>query len=1032
MNKFVHLHGHSEYSLLDGYSRFPSIVKRLKEIEQTAVALTDHGSLSGAHKFVEICNKENIKPIVGYEGYFCRDRRLKNKDNKKTYHIILIAQNKVGYKNLIRLASDAATQGFYYKPRVDLDLLEKHSKGLICTTACIASQFNQLLLDGNEKRAKDHLMDLQNIFEDRLYIEIQNHEIPEQQLLLSSAVNLSRRLGVPLVATNDYHYVYPEDAHYQDIIFCDQLKANLDDPTRLKLNEHFYIKTREEMREMLPHEEALDNTLKIAESCDVYFGRAVSVLPSFENEEQRFDDLINDGIVDRFELLPDDTYKQRLKDEVRIIKDAKLIGYFLTVTDYIQWAKANDVMVGPGRGSVAGSLLAYILHIHDVDPIKYDLLFSRFYNAGRKKSLPDVDTDFAESDVDKVIDYLVETYGNECVAHIGTFQRIAGRGAIKLVCRVNKIPFELANEYSALVDAKKHKTIADAMESASFSMKYESDDAFKRIVDEAQKVENITVSQGVHAAGIVISNKPIIETVPIRKDKNTDLQVTAWDMEDVESAGLVKFDFLSLGTLDVMRNCMELAGLDQNYLDFPLDDDKAYELISTTGNVGVFQLSSSGISLLANSMVVKSIDDIAVVVALYRPGPLESGLDKLYLDRRFGNKAVEYLHSKCESALKPTLGVLVFQEQITRLVMDLASFDEEEADELRKVIGKKLIEKAGGKTKLKRIGSNFIKRCTENGIDKGIADIIWGQINKFAGYAFNKAHATSYALLTYYTAYLKAHHPVEYVTALLNSAIGKPDKMKNYLTECKRMKIELITPRHHHQEKFTCEDGKILFGLNGIKGLGGSAYKKIQGRKFTEYVDFVIKVKPEKDTLIALIEAGALDGMGYSRRAMMSVAEDLVLEARQYTRKRNPDQKSLFKTTFRYDVPKMPEFTDKELSAMELDKLGAYIGFNPLDKYKDFIEKYTLTPDGNNIPYNENVRIVCIPIRMKTFLTKASQREMCICNTETAGDPVELVVFPRAYARMKYLIKVGSPIIVSGKVIMGEKFSITAENVEGI
>jgi DNA polymerase-3 subunit alpha len=362
--------------------------------------------------------------------------------------------------------------------------------------------------------------------------------------------------------------------------------------------------------------------------------------------------------------------------------------------------------------------------------------------------------------------------------------------------------------------------------------------------------------------------------------------------------------------------------------------------------------------------------------------------------------------------------------------MDLANFTEEEADELRKVIGKKLIEKAGGKEKLKRIGNNFIKRCDENGISKNIAEVIWGQINKFAGYAFNKAHATSYALLTYYTAYLKAHYPIQYMTALLNSAIGKPDKMKNYLTECKRLGIEIVPPRHNHAEKFTCSENTILFGLGAIKGIGSSAWKKIKGRKFEHFLDFVLRVKPERDTLVALIEAGALDGLGYSRRAMLSVAEDVLTEVRSYSRKKNPNQRSLFKTKFEFEIPKLTEFSDRELSAMELDKLGAYIDFNPFDEYKDFVSQHTHTPDATNIPYNQSVRVVCIPIRIKTFLTKASQKEMCICNSETSGDPIELILFPKAYATFKDKIKMGTPILVSGKVVMGEKFSLAADNID--
>jgi len=1025
----VHLHGHSEYSLLDGYSKFPKIVERLKSIEQNSIALTDHGSLSGAYKFYSLCKQNNINPIVGYEGYFCPDRRLKDSANRHTFHFILLAKNKDGFKNLLKIASEASTGGFYYKPRIDLPLLQKYNNGLICTTACMASMFNQLLLSNNIDAAKEHLLCLQEIFKENLYVEVQDHGIPEQRIILRESVKCAAELNIPLVGTNDYHYVYAEDSHYQDILFCDQMKTELDNPDRLKLNQHFYIKTREEMELTEIPKAALDNTLVIAEQCDLTLGKSKYVFPSFENAEDKFNRMIEDGIQDRFEFLPNEEYSLRLDEELKVIKEANLVGYFLTVADYIQWAKNNGVTVGPGRGSVAGSLVAYVLKIHDVDPIKYKLLFSRFYNSGRKSSLPDIDTDFAESDIGKVVQYIVERYGSDKVASIGTFQKVAGRGAIKLVCRVNKIPFDLANQYSALVDSKKHKSLSEAFESHEFKQRYEQDEQFKQIVDDAQRVEDTAVSQGVHAAGIVVSDSPLQELIPIRKDKNTDLYVTSWDMEDVEATGLVKFDFLSLSTLDVIKQTIDISGINCHYLDLPLDDEKAFDLISNSNNIGIFQLSSTGISSLANKMQVKSIEDIAKVVALYRPGPLESGLDKVYLLRRFGEESVEYLHEKCKPALESTLGVLIFQEQVTRLCMDLASFSEEEADELRKMMGKKLIEKEGGKAKMKKIGNSFIKRCSENGIDKDVAEEIWEQMNKFAGYGFNLSHATSYGLLTYYTAYLKAHYPIEFMTACLNTSIGKTDKLKSFLTECKNMGIEIIPPRYNHSGEFTCKDGKILFGLGAIKGLGASACEKISGT-YTDFVSFCLKLRPETDVLIALIEAGALDGLGYSRKSMLETAEFLMKEIRTYSSKKNPNQKSLFSTKFDFKIPKLPEYSDTELSVMEFDRIGTYLRLNPLLKFQDFAEQFTVIPDDNAIPYNQVVRVLCVPIKIKRFVTKTSNRDMAIANCETLGSSVELLVFPKAYEEFKSKLNIGRPILVHGKVVMGERFSLAANNID--
>lgn len=1028
-DKFVHLHGHSEYSLLDGFSKLPKLIAKVKEIEQPAIGLSDHGSLSGVHRFYKACVKEKIKPIVGYEAYLTERRLIKNPSYKSTTHLLLMAKNKIGYHNLIKIASSASSEGFYYKPRVDMPLLEQFKSGIVCTTACIASEFNKHILGNRIDKAVEHLMVLKDIFGDDLYIELQNHGIKDQQILFSSGLKLAKEYGVKTIATNDYHYVDKKDAHYQDIVFCGQMKKSLTDGDRLKLTEEHYIKTREEMEVAIDCKEALDNTVLLAEECDLNITSSGPLMIKYENEEQEFDKLIKQGVYDRFEFLPEE-YTERLKYEVRVIKEARLLGYFLTVSDYIKWARDNGVMVGPGRGSVGGSLVGYLLGIHDVDPIKYKLLFSRFYNAGRKGSLPDVDTDFAKKDINRVLEYITNKYGDDRVAAIGTFQKIAGRGAIKLICRVNNIPFDLSNQYSALVDQKKHKKLIDAMQSAEFKTLYDNDAQFKRIVDEAVAVENTAVSQGVHASGILIGNQPLTEIIPIRVDKNSSMKVSAWDMEDVESVGIIKFDFLSLSTLDVIRDCMDLANLEFDYRKIPLGDEKAFQLISTTNNVGVFQLSSTGISALANQMGVRSIEDIAVVVALYRPGPLGSGMHLTYLKRRFGQEPIEYINKKMKTALEPTLGVLVYQEQVTQLCMDLAGFSEEEADELRKVMGKKLIEKEGGKDQIKKIGANFVKKCVDNGIDKEIAKIVWGQLNEFGGYGFNRSHATSYALLTYYTAYLKAHYPVEFMTALLNDSIGNNDDMKTYLTECKRLNIEIVPPDYTHSKDFSCKNGKILFGLGAIKGISTSACDKIGGRKFESFIDFCTKVLPETDMLISLIESGALDSLDYTRKAKKLAAESLMADIRSNTRKNNPKQKTLFSQKYSYRIENIAEYNDKELAVMELNRLGVYLGFSPLDPYKNFATKFTHIPNDKDIPYNQDVKVLCIPIKMKTFLTKTSNQEMAICNCETLGSSIELLVFPKAYEQFKNKVEVGVPILVNGKVTAGESFSLKAQHID--
>lgn len=979
MDKFCHLHGHGEYSSLDGACKIPELVKRVAEIEQSAIALTDHGNINGAYKFYSTCKKNGIKPILGAELYMCEDVAQKSKNN----HITILCQNQTGWNNLVQL-NKIASQQVYYKPRVDFNNLREYSEGLICLSGCLAGICSRNIVQGYPEKAKKHIEHFLDIFGDRFFIEIMDHGIEDQHIANQALRAFAQEYNIKRVGTNDFHYINREDAELQDILLCDQIKADIDDPNRMKMScDEFYIKTREEMN--IEPEEA-DMTLEIADMCDVNFERKRFFLPSKRTDYSSLLKLVQKGIEDKKigKDLYESIYAPRLRLELKVIKDAGLMGYFLTVADYVGYARAQNILVGPGRGSVGGCLVAYLLGIHDIDPIKYDLLFSRFYNEGRKGSLPDIDIDFPEKSVNKIIDYVSNKYGKEHVAHIGTYMRLGLKGAIKLVCRVIKrngeiIPQSMANFYS--------DTVEDPGATDLLEVK---DPFFKKVLAKARKFVNLATHQSIHAAGIIIADCPIKDVAPIIWDKKSETYLTAWDMRDIEDMGLVKFDFLSLTTLDVIQDVLKAMGIELNSI--PFNDKEVFKLISTTDNVGVFQLSSGGISQLANLMMPRNIEDIAVIVALFRPGPLGSGLHMKYVKRRFGEEPIEYLHEKLKPILKDTYGLMVYQEQVIRICMDLAGFSEVEADSIRKGIGKKIPEI------LEKLENQFIEGCVKNDVDESIAKILWDQIEEFCGYSFNRSHAVAYATITYYTAYLKAHYPVEFMIATMNNSYSEREKLEKYLKDCVKMGIEILPPSINKSTSgFSSSDGKILFGLKAITGVGETKANEIIMYNYSDYNDFVFSARPPKDTLEALIEAGYFDDMGYNRNQLLKTVDDLIPLLKK-KHKHNPKARTLFDTKPKIDIPDVKEMKTTQLAAKEFDRLNMFIVFNPIEGRDMF---FPLDLIGK-------FKVDIFLQSCKTIITKRTKSTMAIGNALTSNGIYEILFFPKMYKDNQARIKQGN------------------------
>ncbi|MCL5970336.1 MAG: DNA polymerase III subunit alpha [Patescibacteria group bacterium] len=1051
MGNFVHLHNHTEYSLLDGLQKIKNMVKRAKELGMPAIAMTDHGNMYGAIKFYKACVEEGIKPIIGCEMYIAkRSRHDKEAEHDADYnHLVLLAKNNKGYKNLMKLVSVANLEGFYYKPRIDIEVLEKYKDGLICTSACLNGYFAKELLDGNIKEAEKKALKLYEIFgENNFYIELQNHpKIQEQEKLNKELIELSKRLGLPLVATNDNHYIYKEDANAQDTLLAIQTQTtilNEDRPLKMIDSPDFYIKTYEEMRDAFPeHPEALENTVKIAEMCNVEIPMGKWIMPIFEVPEglSSADSVISDffsGIKKRYKEETQEI-KDRVKYELDIIIGKGYETYILIVADFVNWAKDHGITVGPGRGSNAGSIVSYAIGISDVDPLFFKLPFERFLNPMRP-SPPDIDLDFADNRRDEVIAYVTEKYGHEKVAQIITFGTMEARAAVRDVGRALGMPYAVPDRIAKMIPPgwQGHAmTIDTAIEqSTDLNTAYQTEQETKRLLELAKKLEGVTRHASVHAAGVVIADKNITEYTPVQKETSGEKVVTQYDMYTIgeDGVGLLKIDFLGLRNLTIIQESLrfieENKGIKVDFAALPLDDKKTYELLSIGETTGIFQLESAGMRRYIKDLKPTTIFDLQAMVALYRPGPMANIPE--FIRRKHNPELITYPDKRLEDVLKESYGIITFQDDLLLTAIKVAGYSWLEADKLRKAVGKKI------PTEMKKQHDKFIQGCVANGMKKKNAEDLWILFEPFAGYGFGKAHAACYATIAYRTAYLKANYPVEFMTAVLTaesratSGPTKNEKIAQAIAECRRIKISVHLPDINKSESDFIIENKteIRFGLSAIKNVGQAAIETIlSSRKngsFTSFENFCSRVdlsKVNKKTLESLIKSGAMENLGKRAYLLENLTE--ILETQHKLKKQAIEgQASLFeevqeeKNTKKID-DNNPDFSLPEKLAFEKEFLGIYLTSHPqLDNLLAI--KSLITHDLEILTEEKEgarVKIGGIIESTKRIFTKKDGSEMAFLTIgDDKGIVIECIVFPKTFMEYKnYLIK-DTVIIVDGSI----------------
>lgn len=1022
---FVHLHLHSEYSLLDGACRIDDLVKELERLESPACAITDHGNMYGVIKFYKSAKSKGIKPIIGCEIYVSPGSMTEKNPQEENHHLVLLAMDETGYRNLSRIVSIAYLNGFYYKPRADKSLLEEYNEGIIALSSCIQGEISKLILKGDINGAKSAIDWYRSIFKDRFYLELQNHGMEEEVRVNEVMKKLAKEMSIPLVVTNDVHYLKREDALYHDILLGVQTNKKIDDPDKMRFpTNEFYLKTREELEEIFQDvPEALENTLEIAERCNIELTFGKYHIPDYpvpegETTVSYFKKLVEDGFRRRYGDNPPREARERLEKEISVIEMMGFPGYFLIVWDVVHFAKTHNIMVGPGRGSAAGSMVSYCLGITDVEPLSMGLLFERFLNPERI-SMPDIDIDFADEKRQEIIRYVTEKYGSDKVCQIITFGTMAARGAIRDVGRVLNIPYSDVDRLAKLVPFG--SSISEALES-SIELKeiYEREEWAKNIIDFAKILEGMPRHASTHAAGVVISKFPIMDLVPLQRGPEGDV-MTQFEMGDLEELGLLKMDFLGLRTLTLLENTVKIikdtTGEEINLNSLPLDDEKTYRLLQEGETIGVFQLESSGMRKLLRDMKPECFEDISSVLALYRPGPLGSGMVSDFVRRKRGEEPVKYPHPLLEPILRDTYGVIVYQEQVMQIANVLAGFTLGEADLLRRAMGKKLPEV------LAQQRSRFLNGALERGISEDVANYVFDLMEYFAGYGFNKSHTVAYGLLAYQSAYLKAHYPLAYMTALLISVEGNMDKVAKYIQEARRMGIKILPPDINESKvHFTPVGSSIRFGLAAIKNVGEGAVESIlevrqKGGKFEDLEDFLNRIdtkKINKKVIESLIKAGAFDSLGRSRAELLAIFE-------QYQEKKTKDKrrKNLFEAEkFKVDsVPTIEEFPIEKILAMEKELIGLYISDNPLLHYSEELkEKISHNiEDLEELEDESLVTIGGIVSGVKSVDTKNGR--MGFLQMEDLSGSVEVVVFPKAFKEINKDIGNSTNIfIVEGKV----------------
>lgn len=1059
---FVHLHVHTEYSLLDGACRIKELVRTCKERGMDALAITDHGVMYGVVEFYEACLSEGIKPIIGCEVYTAKRTRFdKAPGIDSDYgHLILLAKNNTGYHNLIRIVSKAFTEGYYYKPRVDMDLLKEYSEGIICASACLAGDVPQLIMAGDYDGAKKLALEYAEIFDDgRYYLELQSNGLEEQNEVNRALIKISDETGIPLIATNDVHFVSKSDARTQDILMCVQMAKKYNDTDRMRFNtDEVYLRTPEEMEALFTvRKDALANTVKIAEECNVEITFGRPVLPQFDipgglTPPEYLRKLTYEGAVFRYgDELPKEV-TDRLEYELSVINTMGYAEYYLIVWDFIKFAKDNGITVGPGRGSGAGSLVAYCLKITNIDSLKYSLAFERFLNPERI-SMPDFDVDFSDERRKEVIDYVVRKYGEDRVAQIITFGTMAARGAVRDVGRVLDVPYADVDVIAKLIPMApgKTSTIQGAIDlSPELKSRYDSDPVIKDLLDTAMQLEGMPRNASTHAAGVVLTKNPVTDYVPVHK--TGDSVVTQFPMAILEKLGLLKVDFLGLRTLTVIQDAIELIqkehGITVNFDTMEMNDKNVYKTISDGKTLGIFQLESPGMTRFITELQPDNLEDIIAGIALYRPGPMDQ--IPRYIENKKNPSGVKYLHPILEPILNVTYGCMVYQEQVMQIVRDVAGYTMGQSDLVRRAMAKKkhdIMEK-------ERV--NFVNGAEKNGVSSDIANKIFDQMIDFASYAFNKAHAACYAVVGYETAWLKTYYPVEFMAALLNSFLDRSDKIAQYIAECRLMGIEILPPDINvSYSKFTVKNGAIVFGLSAIKNVGGHVVNIITDERdnngsfksFGDFCDRIACTEVNKRCVESFIKAGVFSSFPVKRSQLFNSYDDIMDAASAAHRNKAEGQVSLFEMFTEEDAadkdadyenyPDIPEFNKGDILSMEKEMLGIYLSGHPLEGYADILNKLSnihttdLIADteedlegldksfSSGVKDGMQVAIGGIVASVKKKVTK-NNAMMAFGTFEDLYGTCELLIFPKIYEKYAGILQPESKVFIKGRLSLRE------------
>ena len=1046
---FAHLHLHTEYSLLDGACRIDGLMERVKELGQTAVAITDHGVMYGCIDFYKAAKAAGVKPIIGCEVYVARrgmTDRVHGIDNDP-YHLVLLCENRTGYENLCHLVSEAFIHGFYGKPRADLELLSQHHEGLIALSACLAGGVAQYLMAENYDSAKEYALRLSEIFgEGNFFLEMQDHGIPEQQAVNQGILRLARETGLPLVVTNDAHYLRKEDAAMQDVLLCIQTGKTVDDENRMKFQtQEFYVKSEEEMRSLFPNcGEAFENTAKIAERCNLEFTFHEYHLPSFPvpegyTNEGYFRELCETGFAQRYQNPPKE-YRERLEYEIGVISSMGYVNYYLIVWDFIHYAKEQGIPVGPGRGSGAASIAAYCMHITEVDPMKYGLIFERFLNPERV-SMPDFDTDFCQERRGEVIEYVMRKYGADHVAQIATFGTMAARGAIRDVGRALNFSYAETDVVAKLVPTTLHITLEEALKtSPKLKEMYDGDERVRKLIDTARSLEGMPRNTSTHAAGVVITANPVQTYVPL--SRNDDTIVTQYTMTTIEELGLLKMDFLGLRNLTVIKDAedqIRAVEPDFSMAKIPDDDAETFAMVAEGKTQGVFQLESSGMTGVCVGMKSSSIEDFTAVVALYRPGPMDS-IPK-FIDCKLHPEHVRYKTPLLKPILNVTYGCIVYQEQVIEIFRSLGGYTMGQADNIRRAISKKKMKVIEAERKVFVFGDQEqnIAGAIAKGVPEAVAQSIYDEIVDFANYAFNKAHAVCYAVVAYQTAYLKCHYPRQYMAALMTSVLDSAVKISGYIAECKEMGIPVLPPDlNHSEDHFTVEGDAIRFGLGAVKNVGRGLIrtmvkKRNEGGPFKSLEDFLERMgegELNKRAVENFIKCGAADCFGYHRSELLAVY-DAMMDSVASSRKKNLEgQMGLFSLLEDQPgtgvaIPKKEELGKAELLAMEKETMGIYISGHPMDDYRPYLRNTHVVQigslmDGENGFQDDQIVSVAGIVQTVKMKTTRSNSMMAYVTVEDDTASIEMLAFSNVLGQFGGYLRENSAVVVTGRLSLRE------------